>query len=226
MPDDVRWVPNEWRRRWASTIDPSEVECLKFSGPQMGGVNPIIVYDRYLIRLFIDALRQASLPAPPAGKKALEVSMGVNAMMICFKQRGKVESVLFFPYRTETCFGPAFHQAIGELSRYQAVRVRQKVHELAPQVVAIQVGHKVIRDRFTVRKLLAELQQLDEKAFTYTEPSEGLLVTLVMKNGGEWDTTLMVSGSAVRATRERCAPTPLPPTLWRLLEEMVHRRGR
>lgn len=225
MPDNLRWIPNEWRRKWASTIDPSEVECLKFGGPQMGGFigyDPIIVYDRRLIRLFIDALKQASLPAPPEGAKALEATMGSNEMMICLKQYGKadrrVERVMFFPHRPENCFGPAFYQALGELSRHQAERVRQRARQLLSQVVVVRVNDKAFRDQSTVRRLLAELQQLDEKAFTYTESSYHLSVTLVTKNGKEWRTTLVVSGSAVEAARERRAPPPLPPTLWRLFE--------
>jgi hypothetical protein len=115
VPGDEKWVPYRLMREWASSINPDDVECLKFGGPQMGGFigyDPIIVYDRRLIRRFIDALKQASLPAPPPGKKALATTMGINVMMICFRHNGRerrsTEEVNFFPCRPKDCFGPAF----------------------------------------------------------------------------------------------------------------------
>jgi hypothetical protein len=104
VPQAEKWVPYRLMREWASTIDPDDVECLKFGGPQMGGFigyDPIIVFDRRLIRRFLDALKQASLPAPPPGKKALATTMGIDVMMICFRPKGRerrrTETVMFFP---------------------------------------------------------------------------------------------------------------------------------
>ena len=72
MPDDIAWQPDGVTRARAATINPDDVECLKFGGVQMGGFigyDPLIVFDRRLIRRFLDALKQASLPAPPPSKK-------------------------------------------------------------------------------------------------------------------------------------------------------------
>lgn len=227
MPEVDEWRPDKLTRQSASTIRPNDVECLKFGGIYMGGFigyDPIIVYDRRLIRLFISALQEAVVPA--FTNKQLVMNRA-NQMMVCFRRNktGKpIRGPLFFYFKPDdpnSSFGPAFVQALRELSRYQADRVRQRVRQLSSQVVVVKVGDKAIRHQSTVRELLAELQQLDEKAFTYTEPSDSLPVTLVAKNGKEWRITLMVSGSAVQATHERRNPPPLPPTLWRLFEKVT-----
>lgn len=225
MPEREGWKPDRLTRQHAATIRSDDVECLKFGGLHMGGFigyDPIVVYDRRLIRLFIEALHQAMIPTP----SNIGLMNRVNQMMVCFKRNkaGKpIRAPEFFNFKPDdpnSSFGPAFVQALQELSRYQADRVRQKARQLAPQVVAIEVvGDKIIRDGPTVRRLLSELQQLDEKAFAYTEQSESMGLWVHLQGRKRWQVTLMVSGAAAQAARNRSAPPPLPPTLWRLFEQ-------
>ena len=228
MPGDEKWVPYRLMREWASSINPDDVECLKFGGPQMGGFigyDPIIVYDRRLIRRFIDALKQASLPAPPPGKKALATTMGINVMMICFRHKGRerrsTEEVKFFPCRPKDCYGPAFFSALGELSQHQADRLRQKVRAVAAQVVAIRVNERVVRDPRTVKQLLQELQQLDGRVFNFTElEKESVGVELRLRDGSESRWVLLIPTALMKAR----TAAPLPPTLWRLVQETASAR--
>jgi hypothetical protein len=228
VPQAEKWVPYRLMREWASTIDPDDVECLKFGGPQMGGFigyDPIIVFDRRLIRRFLDALKQASLPAPPPGKKALATTMGIDVMLICFRPKGRerrrTETVMFFPCRAENCFGPAFFSALGELSQHQADRLRQKVRAVAAQVVAIRVNERVVRDPRTVKQLLQELQQLDGRVFNFTElEKESVGVELRLRDGSVSRWVLLIPTALMKAR----TAAPLPPTLWRLVQETASAR--
>jgi len=224
MPDDIAWQPDGETRARAATINPDDVECLKFGGVQMGGFigyDPLIVYDRRLIRRFIDALKQAAVPA---GTTQLHLNR-VNQLMVCFKRKGKrarePEFFNFFPPDPVSSFGPDFIRALGELSQHQADRLRQKVRAVAAQVVAIRVNERIVRDPRTVRQLLQELQQLDGRVFNFTElEKESVGVELRLRDGSESRWVLLIPTALMKAR----TAAPLPPTLWRLVQETASAR--
>jgi hypothetical protein len=224
VPQAEKWVPYRLMREWASSINPDDVECLKFGGPQMGGFigyDPIIVYDRRLIRRFIDALKQAAVPA---GTTQLHLNR-VNQLMVCFKRKGKrarePEFFNFFPPDPVSSFGPDFIRALGELSQHQADRLRQKVRAVGAQVVAIRVNERIVRDPRTVRQLLQELQQLDERVFNFTElEKESVVVELRLRDGSVSRWVLLIPTALMKAR----PAAPLSPTLWRLVQETASAR--
>jgi hypothetical protein len=224
MPDDIAWQPDGETRARAATINPDDVECLKFGGVQMGGFigyDPLIVYDRRLIRRFIDALKQAAVPA---GTTQLQLNR-VNQLMVCFKRKGKrarePEFFNFFPPDPVSSFGPDFIRALGELSQHQADRLRQKVRAVAAQVVAIRVNERIVRDPRTVRQLLQELQQLDGRVFNFTElEKDSVVVGLRLRDGSVSRWVLLIPIGLMEAR----AAAPLSPTLWRLVQETASAR--
>lgn len=204
-------------RKLATSIQSKDVAHLRFSGSQLGHVGDtnILVSDIGVIKRFLDALRSAvQRPGVRAGNR-------VNVMEIHLKtQAGEAQSSASFrfcPHSPLDCFGPKFQSALGTLGQFEAKRLRQKIRRLAPAVRVVQIGGSRYRDPKLVRQITGALQQVDGRAYAFTNPKADYdtIFRLILSDGSSVDLPLVVEPYGGGAM------PPLPEPLWSLYSKTL-----
>ncbi len=197
-------------RQSVSDVNTEDVASLRFYGPQMGcfADDPIIVVEPQINELFLRSLRNAQT-------RVLGLGNRMNILEIHFEKgrRPDREPLVFRfnPTSSLDSYGTDFQNALRVLGRHQAKRVRETVTIVKPQVRAVQIVSTKISDVREVQRLLKALQDIDERAFAYTEPGSIRFPScdLILKDGKATSLNLVpekISG------RDKIAPLPEP--LW------------
>jgi len=224
-------------RAEARTIRVRDIAFLRFAGIWLGvdriqNREPIVVRDPKLIARFIQALRVASGKPAPSGSRncTMEVCPPPSKRRIVrrppYHLPGRTNHRFKFdPGSVLDGFGEPFQDALRELERYHIGQIRKRVVAAVPRVQAIRFKYRAspVTDSEEVARLLAALQQLDERAFAPTKRGQHERIVLILRGGRQVNVNLLPEPFPLfRDTPEAPVPDnngpknpPLPPVLWK-----------
>lgn len=175
-------TPDRRTREVARRIREGDLRFMRFYGVGFGRFanDPLEVKDAKLMRTILQALREAM------ARPELQFANRADTLEVHLRSRREPIVLSFNAKITVDAFGPKFQQALRQVAAWHAAEVRKTIRQLATRVKAVRIEEAHITDSSELREVLKALQQLDARAFDFTNPNSApSWVSIFLRDGGE-----------------------------------------